>query len=127
MNRALVFIALAVPVLAASWWFNRPGESVAPLPLVQSIPGSSATQVSPGELPVLSPYAVIRDELKHTNRIVSAITRKPVRFFRPPGGRYSSQVLQIARSLGMTTAFWTDDPGDFNNPGEVTLEKRTLH
>ena len=72
------------------------------------------------------PDAVIRDELKYTNRIVSAITGKPVRFFRPPGGRYSSQVLQIARSLGMTTAFWTDDPGDFNNPGEVTLEKRTL-
>ena len=70
--------------------------------------------------------AVVRDELDRTNRIVSAITGKPVRFFRPPGGRYSSQVLEIARSLGMTTAFWTDDPGDFNNPGEVTLEKRTL-
>ena len=72
------------------------------------------------------PDAVVRDELDRTNRIVSAITGKPVRFFRPPGGRFSSHVLQIARGLGMTTAFWTDDPGDFNNPGEVALEKRTL-
>jgi peptidoglycan-N-acetylglucosamine deacetylase len=72
------------------------------------------------------PDAVIRDELDRTNRIISGITGKSVRFFRPPGGRYSSRVLQIARDLGMTTAFWTDDPGDFNNPGEVMLEKRTL-
>jgi peptidoglycan-N-acetylglucosamine deacetylase len=72
------------------------------------------------------PDAVIRDELDRTNQIISSITGKSVRFFRPPGGRYSSKVLQIARSLGMTTAFWTDDPGDFNNPGQVVLERRTL-
>lgn len=26
----------------------------------------------------------------------------------------------------MVTAFWTDDPGDFNNPGGPVIETRTL-
>ena len=73
------------------------------------------------------PDATIRDELERTNRLVSAITGRPVRFFRPPGGRYSSSVLRVVRELGMTTAFWTDDPGDFNNPGQTVLENRTLN
>ncbi len=70
--------------------------------------------------------AAIRTELARANRVISAISGKPVRFFRPPGGRYSSNVLKIARQLGMTTAFWTDDPGDFNNLGATVLENRLL-
>ena len=70
--------------------------------------------------------AAVRDELTRTNRVIEAVTGKPVRFFRPPGGRYNAKVLRIVRELGMTTAFWTDDPGDFNNPGSATIENRTL-
>ena len=29
-----------------------------------------------------------------------------------------------ARALGLTTVFWTDDPGDFQNPGDNLLETR---
>ncbi|MCV4783999.1 hypothetical protein OFM36_31670, partial [Escherichia coli] len=29
-------------------------------------------------------------------------------------------------SLGLTTVFWTDDPGDFDNLGPATLESRLL-
>ncbi|EYB68582.1 polysaccharide deacetylase [Deinococcus phoenicis] len=66
----------------------------------------------------------IRAELQSTNDLLTRLTGQPVRFFRPPGGEYSQRVLNIARSLGMTTVFWTDDPGDFQNPGVETVEAR---
>ncbi len=69
---------------------------------------------------------VMREELLRTNQLLQGLTGQPVRFFRPPGGRYDAQVLRVAKSVGLTTAFWTDDPGDFNNPGSRTIERRTL-
>ncbi|MFC6659507.1 hypothetical protein [Deinococcus multiflagellatus] len=30
----------------------------------------------------------------------------------------------MARSLGLTTVFWTNDPGDFQNPGDQVLQAR---
>ncbi|GMA16921.1 polysaccharide deacetylase family protein [Deinococcus metallilatus] len=68
--------------------------------------------------------AQIRAELQSTNELLTRLTGEPVRFFRPPGGEYSERVLNIARSLGLTTVFWTDDPGDFQNPGVETVEAR---
>ncbi|GAA5514575.1 hypothetical protein Dcar01_03331 [Deinococcus carri] len=68
--------------------------------------------------------AQIRAELQSTNALLTRLTGQPVRFFRPPGGEYSQRVLDIARSLGLTTVFWTDDPGDFQNPGVETVEAR---
>ncbi len=73
------------------------------------------------------PKAAVRNELARANQMISAISGKPVRWFRPPGGRYSGSVLKIARQLGMTTAFWTNDPGDFNNLGAAVLENRLLN
>jgi peptidoglycan/xylan/chitin deacetylase (PgdA/CDA1 family) len=70
------------------------------------------------------PAETVRSELQQCNEVLSAITGKPVKYFRPPGGRYSRETLRIARSLGLTTAFWTDDPADFNNPGQGVLESR---
>ena len=64
--------------------------------------------------------------MEKTNRFLQQLTGKAVRFFRPPGGEYSDQVLEIASSHHLITAFWTDDPGDFTNPGEAVIEKRLL-
>lgn len=55
---------------------------------------------------------------------ITAITGQPVRSFRPPGGDYTRETLQAAGSLGLVTVFWTDDPGDFANPGDAALETR---
>lgn len=68
--------------------------------------------------------AQITSELKSTNDLLTRLTGQPVRYFRPPGGEYSPRVLNIAESLGLTTVFWTDDPGDFQNPGVETVEAR---
>jgi len=71
----------------------------------------------------LSP-AVLRDELTRTNTLITSLTGQSVRYFRPPGGRFSSATLKTVRSLGLTVAFWTDDPADFNNPGPQVIETR---
>ncbi|MFC3832908.1 MULTISPECIES: polysaccharide deacetylase family protein [Deinococcus] len=74
-------------------------------------------------LPKLSD-AQITAELKRTNELLTRLSGQPVRYFRPPGGQYSARVLKIAEGLGLTTVFWTDDPGDFQNPGVETVEAR---
>jgi peptidoglycan-N-acetylglucosamine deacetylase len=66
----------------------------------------------------------VRDELEACNRVLQSITGRLVRYFRPPGGDYSKATLRIASSLGLTTTFWTDDPADFDNPGDAVLESR---
>ena len=70
------------------------------------------------------PDSAVKDELEMCNKVLQAITGQPVRYFRPPGGDYSSATLKIASSLGLTTTFWTDDPADFDNPGDAILESR---
>jgi peptidoglycan/xylan/chitin deacetylase (PgdA/CDA1 family) len=70
------------------------------------------------------PADTVQDELEQCSAVLTGITGKPVKYFRPPGGRYSLETLMIARSLNLTTAFWTDDPADFNNPGQGVLEDR---
>lgn len=70
------------------------------------------------------PLQSATDELRWTNDALRALTGKTVRYFRPPGGEYTPQTLNAARSLGLTTVFWTDDPGDFQNPGDARLETR---
>jgi len=71
----------------------------------------------------LSPV-VLKDELLKTNALITALTGQKVRYFRPPGGRFSSATLRAVRALGLTVAFWTDDPADFNNPGPQVIETR---
>ncbi|WP_045235123.1 polysaccharide deacetylase family protein [Deinococcus pimensis] len=66
----------------------------------------------------------IRDELRRTNDTLRAITGRTVRFFRPPGGEYDARTLRLTARAGLTTTFWTDDPGDFANPGDGTVEAR---
>ncbi|GEM86264.1 polysaccharide deacetylase family protein [Meiothermus granaticius] len=70
--------------------------------------------------------ASIRQEIVLANQVLEGITGKPVHFFRPPGGRFSPTVLSVVRELGMTMAFWTDDPADFDNLGDARLENRLV-
>lgn len=64
------------------------------------------------------------DELKWANQAIQRLTGQTVHYFRPPGGDYTPQTLTAARELGLTTVFWTDDPGDFLNLGDSRLEAR---
>ncbi|WP_018467909.1 polysaccharide deacetylase family protein [Calidithermus timidus] len=70
--------------------------------------------------------ASIRDELALANAVLQNITGQGVRYFRPPGGRYSPTVLKVAQELGLMLVLWSDDPADFDNLGTGTLETRLL-
>ncbi|WP_245557733.1 polysaccharide deacetylase family protein [Deinococcus apachensis] len=70
------------------------------------------------------PLADAFQEMRLASETIRALTGQPVRYFRPPGGEYTPETLRAAESLGLTTVFWTDDPGDFTNPGDATLESR---
>ena len=72
------------------------------------------------------PIATATQEMVMASQVIQGVTGKPVRYFRPPGGDYTPATLRAAEGLGLTTVFWTDDPGDFQNPGvEVLIERYT--
>ena len=54
----------------------------------------------------------IRAELARTQRAIRKITKRRVILFRPPFGDNASEILQIARSLGMLEVMWNQDSGD---------------
>jgi len=60
----------------------------------------------------LDPEIASKD-LKAANSILESIIHEPVLFFRPPGGRYSSALLDVVEGLGMTTVLWSVNPGDY--------------
>ena len=47
-------------------------------------------------------------------------------YCRPPGGQYNDEVVQAATKDKYTIVLWTDDPGDYANPGADVIEQRTL-
>jgi len=65
-------------------------------------------------------------EYKANNDVIRRLTGKRARYCRPPGGDYNPEVLRRAASLGLTTVLWTDDPGDYDNPGaEILFDRET--
>jgi peptidoglycan-N-acetylglucosamine deacetylase len=58
------------------------------------------------------PPAQIRSELARTQKAVWKATRRKVRLFRPPFGDNATEILQIARGLGMLEVMWNQDSGD---------------
>jgi peptidoglycan/xylan/chitin deacetylase (PgdA/CDA1 family) len=65
-------------------------------------------------------------EYKATNDILKKLTGKSPRYCRPPGGDFDLNVLEAAFGEGLTTVLWTDDPGDYSNPGDsILLETET--
>lgn len=67
-----------------------------------------------------------RTEYRANNELIEKITGQRMRFCRPPGGDYNGDTLKAAREEGLTTVLWTDDPGDFANPGDGIVLDRTL-
>lgn len=60
-------------------------------------------------------------EYRATNDVLKKITGKNPRFCRPPGGDFDLNVLEAAFGEGLTTVLWTDDPGDYTDPGDKVL------
>lgn len=72
------------------------------------------------------PQIEARAEYEACNDLVEDVIGKRMRFCRPPGGDYDKHVVKAATEQGLTTVLWTDDPGDYANPGTHVIESKTL-
>lgn len=72
------------------------------------------------------PVNEIAVEWQACQEVVKSETGNTMRACRPPGGDYDKDVIAIATRLGLITVLWTDDPGDYANPGEKVIRSRVL-
>ncbi|MEH0935739.1 polysaccharide deacetylase family protein [Micromonospora psammae] len=71
------------------------------------------------------PVAEIRADLVRTTReIRAAVPGAKVPFYRQPGGRWTPEVVAVARQLGMRSLHWSVDPQDWSKPTAPTIIKR---
>lgn len=76
----------------------------------------------PGQI---SPAAQWRD-LMTGQQVLAALTGRPPRFFRPPGGGLTPALLAQAQAAQVTLALWSDDPADYALNDPTRLRARLL-
>ncbi|MFD6757008.1 polysaccharide deacetylase family protein [Micromonospora gifhornensis] len=71
------------------------------------------------------PVAEIRADLTRTDReIRRAVKDAKVPYYRQPGGRWTAEVVKVAKQLDMRSLHWTVDPQDWARPTAATIQKR---
>lgn len=76
--------------------------------------------------PELTRSPEVRRQLQRTIDVIRAQTGYTPCIFRPPYGAYDTSVLRTARSLGLATILWNDDPADWSDPGTGAIVGRVL-
>jgi peptidoglycan-N-acetylglucosamine deacetylase len=76
--------------------------------------------------PDLTRSGDVRSQLARTIAAIRARTGYTPCVFRPPYGAWDTSVVEIARSLGMATVLWDDDPSDYTLPGTSAIVQRVL-
>jgi peptidoglycan-N-acetylglucosamine deacetylase len=57
----------------------------------------------------------VTKQLKDTNKILSNISGKKTKYFRPPGGKYNQRITNLAKQEGLKTILWDVNAGDYTN------------
>ncbi|WP_446217784.1 polysaccharide deacetylase family protein [Micromonospora sp. IBHARD004] len=71
------------------------------------------------------PVAEIRADLIRTDRAIkAAVPNARIPYYRQPGGRWTPEVVAVARKLGMRSLHWSVDPQDWDHPTAKTIAKR---
>jgi peptidoglycan/xylan/chitin deacetylase (PgdA/CDA1 family) len=76
--------------------------------------------------PDLVTYGHVRWELGSDQARIRELTGYTPCLFRPPYGAIDSNVVGVARSLGMATILWDVDPVDWSTPGTSKIISRVL-
>ncbi|MGI4789310.1 MAG: polysaccharide deacetylase family protein [Janthinobacterium lividum] len=72
------------------------------------------------------PAGYVATEIRTCGDVIRSITGKTPTLFRPPGGEYNEDVVHQAQALGYRMILYSDDPGDYAQPGTGLIETRTL-
>ena len=72
------------------------------------------------------PVAHVECELREGAEAIRRAIGSTTRLYRPPGGEYDREVIAATRKLDYCMVLWTDDPGDYTEPGARVIEERTL-
>lgn len=72
------------------------------------------------------PPEYVDTEIKACGDVLARITGRTPRLFRPPGGEYNKGVAEAVEALGYKMVLYSDDPGDYADPGTRVIETRTL-
>ncbi len=65
-------------------------------------------------------------ELREGARAIDRAVGSPTRLFRPPGGEYDDETVDLVKRMGYVMVLWTDDPADFVSPAPGTIEERVV-
>src|SRR5690625_4770710 len=68
----------------------------------------------------------IDKQIIQTNDVLKAITGKNPKWFAPPSGDYTDEVVQSVHDLQMETILWTVDTVDWKNPSVSVMMKRVV-
>lgn len=63
-------------------------------------------------------------QIDQTNKIIKAIIDKNIKWFAPPSGSFSEEVIKAANELHMETILWTIDTIDWKNPSVSVMMNR---
>ncbi|GAC1455243.1 MAG: polysaccharide deacetylase family protein [Ktedonobacteraceae bacterium] len=66
-------------------------------------------------------------QLSTTSNIIEHVTGERPTLFRPPYGAFSSPVLKVANTFGLSTFIWNADPEDWSMPSTNTIISRVLN
>ncbi len=72
------------------------------------------------------PQRQAQSEIIRGSDAIARAIGKPTRYYRPPGGEYDATVIAATKAAGSTMVLWTDDPGDYADPGADTIASRTI-
>lgn len=68
----------------------------------------------------------ITEQITQTNTIIEAIIDKTPKWFAPPSGSFTDNVVDIAHNVKMETILWTVDTIDWKNPSVSVMMNRVM-
>lgn len=68
----------------------------------------------------------IKEQIEHTNSVLEAMTGAKPKWFAPPSGSFTDEVVEIAANEKMETVLWTVDTIDWKNPTVSVMINRVM-
>ncbi len=68
----------------------------------------------------------LEEELRKCSAVLEGITSVPVRFFRPPGGKYDRKTVERVRKNGMKLVLWDINSRDYTGVSPSFITNRTV-